>query len=340
VTDEAAIPAAGRGLKEVARYIIAVAIGFVVLLLLFGKRSELLPAWHELAHADAGWTVAAVAAQALSLLTFAGLQHRVLRLAGADIPLGPLAGLSLANDAIANTVPGEPAISSAYRYRFYRRYGATGASAAWTIFTILVAQAIGMSMLLLLGVLVAVTGGTGPRDVGVAVVGFAIVIAAVAVLVRRDVVLRLAEALTRAIARVTGGAGQGGLATRIESTFARMREIPLSAGSTIGVVTIAAGVWFGDFLCLVCSFGAIHSAVPWNGVLLAYGVAQVAGSLPVVPGGIGIIEGSLTIILVDYGSGRPSALAAVLVYRIISFWLAIAVGWISVGVIAHRHGRG
>ena len=66
--------------------------------------------------------------------------------------------LTLANDAIANTVPGEPAVSSAYRYRYYRRHGASGASAGWTIFTILIAQAIGMSLLLLLGVVVALAG--------------------------------------------------------------------------------------------------------------------------------------------------------------------------------------
>jgi putative heme transporter len=337
MTDEVAIPRASRGRKEIVRYIIGVAAGFVVLLLLFGKRSELLPAWRQLSHADFGWVIAAVSAEALSLLTFGYLQNLVLRLSGANVPLGPLAALSLANEAIANTVPGEPAISSAYRYRFYRRFGASGASAGWTIFTILVAQAMSMSLLLLLGVLVALAGSTGGEYTGLAIVGLVIVVAAVAVLARRDLILRLAEALTRAAGR---GARRGtgdtpGLAARIESTFARMREIPLSVRSTLGVVGVAAAVWLGDFLCLVCSFWAIHAAVPWDGVLLAYGVAQVAGSLPIVPGGIGIIEGSLAIILITYGASRPSALAAALIYRIISFWLSITVGWISVGMIAH-----
>ena len=89
-------------------------------------------------------------------------------------------------------------------------------------------------------------------------------------------------------------------------------------------------------LCLVCSFGAVHAAIPWYGVLLAYGVAQVVGSLPIVPGGIGIIEGSLAVILVAYGAGRVPAVSAALTFRFVSFWLAIAVGWISVGVIARR----
>jgi uncharacterized protein (TIRG00374 family) len=78
-------------------------------------------------------------------------------------------------------------------------------------------------------------------------------------------------------------------------------------------------------------------------VLLAYGVAQVVSTIPLVPGGVGIVEGSLAVILVAYGAGRVPAVAAALVYRIVSFWLAIAVGWISVGVIARqlrRRGRG
>ena len=341
MADEVAVSGTSRNRTEVVRYLIGVAVGIVVLLLLFGKRSELRPAWHQLGHASAGWVAAAIGAEALSLLTFTVLQHRVLRLSGARIGLGPLALLTLANDAISNTVPGEPAVSSAYRYRFYRRHGTSSASAGWTIFTILVAQAIGMSLILPAGVLVALSSG-GTRDAGATVAGLIIVILAVAVLVRRDLILRGASGLTRLVHRVLRRGQdpeEGGLVHRIQATLTRMREIPLSGRAAAGVAALATGVWFGDFLCLVCSFCAIRAAVPWDGILLAYGVAQVAGTLPIVPGGIGIIEGSLAIILIGYGASRPSALAAAVIYRVISFWLAIAAGWITVGIIARWHRR-
>jgi uncharacterized protein (TIRG00374 family) len=345
MADEIAIPRAGPSPKEIVRYLIGIIIGFAVLLLLFGKRGELAPDWHQLSHARLDWVAAAIGAEALSLLTYAYLQYLILKLSGASIPLGPLTAVTLANDAIANSVPGGSAVGSAYRYRFYRRSGASAASSGWTIFTVLIAQAVGMSLLLLIGVLVALGGGAGTRDIGVTIVGLVIVVAAMAVLVRRDLILRLAQALSRAAGRAAGRqrasatpgtAGTDGLAARIEATFARMREIPLSASATMWIVTVAAAVWAADFGCLVCAFGAIGAAVPWYGVLLAYGVAQVAGSLPVVPGGIGIIEGSLAIILISYGASRPSALAAAIVYRVVSFWLCLAVGWISAGVIAQR----
>jgi putative heme transporter len=333
VAEQLAAPAAGRVLKTAVRYVLGVVVGVVVLLLLVGKRGELLASWRQLRDANLGWVVLAVLAEATSLVTFAWLQHQVLRLSGARITMPALFLLTLANDAIANTVPGEPAVSSAYRYRYYRRRGATGAGAGWTIFTILVAQAIGMSLLLLVGVLVALASSTTRGGAGAALVGLVIVAGAGAVLVRRDVVIGLAGKAVRGVRRVTGHP-RGDLGGRIEATLARMREIPMSRPSTVGVVALATTVWCCDFLCLVCAFGAVRVAVPWNGVLLAYGVAQVVASFPVVPGGIGIVEGSLAVILAAYGTGRVPAVSAALGFRIVNFWLAIIIGWVSVAVIA------
>jgi hypothetical protein len=328
---------ARRGLSVAARYVFGAAVGVIVLLLLAGKRADLAAAWHQLGNVNAGWLAAAGAAEGLSLWTFAWLQRQVLLRSGARVPMPALIVLSLANNAIANTVPGEPAVSSAYRYRYYRQHGVTGAGAGWTIFTILIAQAIGMSLLLLLGVLVALAGATSAADAGATVLGLVIVVAAAAVLTRRDLVLRLAGAGVHTLRRLTGYP-RGSVGARIDSTLVRMREIPLSAGATAQIVALAAAVWFCDFLCLVCAFGAVHARVPWAGVLLAYGVAQVVASLPVVPGGLGIVEGSLAVILAGYGAGQVAAISAAVAFRIVNFWLAIGVGWACVGVLA-RIGR-
>jgi putative heme transporter len=331
-------PAARRGARAVLRYVLGLAVGALVLLLLLGKRGDLAAAVRQLGHLDAAWLAAAVVAEALSLWTFAYLQHRVLRLADTMIPMPALMVLSLANLAIANTVPGEPVVSSAYRYRYYRRRGASGAAAGWTIFTVLIMQAIGMSLLLLVGVVVALAGVTSAADAGVTVVGLAIVAAAIAVLMRRDALLRVVGALVRGVRRGTGHP-RGSLGARIDATLARMREIPLSTRSGVGLVGLGTGLWFCDFLCLVCAFGTVHARIPWYGVLLAYGAAQVVGSLPVVPGGLGIFEGSLAVILAAYGAGRVPAVSAALAFRLVNYWLTIAVGWASFGVIAYHTRR-
>jgi putative heme transporter len=333
VAGELAAPDARRPWRAVVRYLLGAAVGIVVVVLLLPKRSDLVAAWHQLGTADLRWVAAAVGAEALSLLTFAWLQQHVLRLSGATIPLPGLFALSLVNDAIANTVPGEPAVSSAYRYRYYRRRGSSGASAGWTIFTILIAQAIGMSLVLLLGVAVALAGSASAASAGVTVLGLLIVVGAGAILVRRDLVLRLAHALVRGLQQVTGYP-RGSVGDRIDTTLARMREIPLSGRSTAGIVAIATAVWCADFLCLLCGFRAVHAAIPWHGVLLAYGVAQVAGSFPLVPGGLGIVEGSLAVVLAAYGAGHVPAVSAALAFRMVNFWLATAVGWLTFALIA------
>ena len=45
-----------------------------------------------------------------------------------------------------------------------------------------------------------------------------------------------------------------------------------------------------------------------------------AANLPITPGGLGVVEGSLTIALVQFGGAEVSTVAAVLLYRILSFW--------------------
>jgi hypothetical protein len=343
--------AVARTRAQLLRYVLGLAVGVVVLALLFGRRSELAAAVRQLGSASPAWVAAAIGAESMSMLGYAWLQRRVLRLAGAAVasPLPGLFLLTLANAAINCTVPGEPAVSSGYRYRYYRRRGASPAAAGWTIFTILIAQAIGMSLVLLIGVLVALgaaasAGGkaVSPAGLGVTVLGLLIVVGAGAVLIRRDLVLRLASAVTGRLARRrhrSSGGEPVGLLARIEGTLGRMRDIPLGRGATAGVVAVATAVWLCDFGCLLCGFRAVHAAIPWHGVLLAYGASVVAGSLPIVPGGLGIVEGSLAVVLVGYGASRLPAVSAVLAFRIVNYWLAIAVGWVSVGLVALQSGR-
>jgi uncharacterized protein (TIRG00374 family) len=323
----------------IIRYTVGVALGVFILLLLVGKRGELTGALHHVDHLDYAWESGAVAAEVLSIVGYGFLQQKVLQWSGAQISLASLTLVSLANNAIAYSVPGEPAVSSAYRYRFFRRHGASGASAGWSILTILIAQAIGMSLLLLVGVLVALSGNSGVQARGTVIVGLFVVVIAGAFLIRRDLLLRFLGLVVRLFRRATGHP-RGDVMKRIESTLQRMHEIPLSSGAAVGLVIMATALWLMDFVILICCFGAVHAPIPWSGVLLAFGVSQIVTSLPLIPGGLGIVEGSLAVILVAYGAKKVPALAVVLVYRLLTFWLVIIVGWISIGVIEWRVRRG
>lgn len=321
--------------RAIVRYVVSILAGFVILALLFGKRSDLSAAWHQLRDVDPAWALAAIGAETMSLWLFGVQQFRVLRMGGSHIPLRGLFVLTVASNAIANTVPAEPAVSGAYRFRYFRQRGASGPSAGWAVFTTVVAQAIGVTVLLLLGIAIALATNAKGVTVGVAVVAILTVVGACLVLARRDLLVVLAGWLVRAFRRVTGYP-RDQVGARIEAALARMLEIPLTGPAAASVAATGTAVWAFDFLCLLCGFGAVRAAVPWDGVLLAYGVAQMVGALPIIPGGLGVVEGSLTVILVAYGARRVPAVSVVLAYRMVSFWLAIVAGWITFAVLARR----
>ena len=58
-----------------------------------------------------------------------------------------------------------------------------------------------------------------------------------------------------------------------------------------------------------------------------------------VPGGLGVVEGSLTIALVAYGGQKEATVAAVVLYRLISFWGLLGVGWAAWAVLAYQTRR-
>jgi len=82
-----------------------------------------------------------------------------------------------------------------------------------------------------------------------------------------------------------------------------------------------------DLLCLALSIRAAGVHIPWWGIILAWAAGAGGASLNLTPGGLGVVEAALTAALVALGVPGAAALTAVLLYRIISFWLAIAIGW-------------
>ena len=95
---------------------------------------------------------------------------------------------------------------------------------------------------------------------------------------------------------------------------------------TVGGLGLAN--WLTDIGVLAVSILALGGAVPWRSLLLIYGLATLIGSLGITPGGFGLVEGTLCLGLVSTGLPAALALAAVLLYRLVSFWLVMATGWL------------
>jgi uncharacterized protein (TIRG00374 family) len=113
-----------------------------------------------------------------------------------------------------------------------------------------------------------------------------------------------------------------------------MTAVRLSWTQIGRIVTWGTFNWLLDCACFAMMFQAIHAPIPWKGLLLAYGAGQLAATLPITPGGLGVVEGSITVALVAFGGAESSTAYAVLLYRIISFWFILLVGWLFIGQLA------
>ena len=86
----------------------------------------------------------------------------------------------------------------------------------------------------------------------------------------------------------------------------------------------AASLW-----CFVAAFG--HLANPIE-LFAAYGIANVAGALPLTPGGLGVVDSITPLLLVGFGVTRSVATLGVLGWRMVNFWLPIPTGAIALRV--------
>ena len=64
-------------------------------------------------------------------------------------------------------------------------------------------------------------------------------------------------------------------------------------------------------------------------IFAAWSVAKLIGSIPITPGGLGVIELGLTSLLVAFGAPKPDAVAAVLIYRFLTVVPTLVLGLIA-----------
>lgn len=121
---------------------------------------------------------------------------------------------------------------------------------------------------------------------------------------------------------------QGDPRELIEASVARIVGLRLRARGWIFVFCLATTNWVANIACLALAIMAVRSPIPWSGLILAWSVGVGAASFGITPGGLGLVEAALAGALVAAGAHTPQAVAAVLVYRLISFWLVDALGWV------------
>jgi uncharacterized protein (TIRG00374 family) len=299
---------------------------------------EVFGAFDELDEISPLWFPVMIGLQVGSYACMWGVQKLAVR---AD-RWGPVVTSHLASNAFGRVVPGGVAASGAMQYAMLVRTGVPPAAAA---------SGMTASSLLLFGTLLAlpllatpaIIGGVAvdPHLAKAALAGavlFVLMVAVGAACAASDRPLmllgRAAQAIWNRVRRhhepLTG----------LPERLLRERDIVLRVlGSNWWeALLLAAGRWVLDYLTLIAALYAVGAQPRASLVLLAFCAAQLLGTLPLTPGGLGFVEAGLTGTLALAGVGGGAAVVATLAYRLVSFWLPIPAG--AVAAIVHRRRYG
>jgi uncharacterized protein (TIRG00374 family) len=100
---------------------------------------------------------------------------------------------------------------------------------------------------------------------------------------------------------------------------------------------LSAGRLAFDYLCLLLALRATGSRPRPSLILVAYAVAGIVGMIPATPGGLGLVEASLTGLLVLAQVNSSQAVLATLTYRLASYWVPLCAGPIAYGLFRLRY---
>lgn len=296
-----------------------------------------------------GWLAVAALAELASLVMASEGHRRLLKAAGGRIRLHSVVGIAFASTAIAFSVPVAPLpFSASYSFRQYGLRGIDLALAGWALVILWMSATLALSLVLFAG---ASASGNLLVAAGGLVASLVFLIPPVALLLalRFPGVRRW---MTGWVARLVSGlqrrAGDRlrplldrwpAPAAALDALVARAGSLRVPLATYVQVFLLSLSNWLLDVVCLVVVIRATGSPVPWHGLLLAYGAGIVAGSIWPTPGGLGAVEAAMAASLVATGMPAGTALTVVVVYRLLSFWMLLAIGWIVMAVFSRRRER-
>jgi uncharacterized protein (TIRG00374 family) len=240
--------------------------------------------------------------------------------------------------AVANTLPGGSAISMGLTYAMFSSWGF---SKSRTTVSLVVAGIwnnfvkLGMPVLAL--ALLAFSGEASGSRVLAGSVGIAALVASVAIfayiLHSEDFARRAGERAARMAGPVRrllhrGPAEGWGLATM---RF-RDRIIGIVRHAWIRLTVTSLVGHFSLFLVLMVTLrdiGVSQDEVSWVQALAVFAFVRLLTAIPIMPGGLGIVELGLIGGLTTAGGDRAEVVAAVLVYRVLTYILPIAFGIVT-----------
>lgn len=300
-------------------------IYFFVLPLIPGFRKAIA----DLHTIDPYLLVVALGLQGFSLFAYSLLTKAALGDQGHRLSALRLFRIQLSTKALGNIVPGGSAASSALGYRLVTMCGVPGPDAAFALATAGIGSAVVLNFILWFGLIISIPG----RGVNAAY-GSAALVGVLLMAFAAFIIFGLMEGQGRSERIVRG------IARRLRMDEHHAAEVLAHLGSRIEglvadknllrrVVGWATANWLLDAISLWVFLRAFGGNLGLDGLIVAFGLANVFSVVPITPGGLGIVEGIYIPSLVGFGLTRNTATVGVLSYRIAQYWLPIVVGWLS-----------
>lgn len=130
--------------------------------------------------------------------------------------------------------------------------------------------------------------------------------------------------------------------TRVRALFAgvvpRMLDVlqrPQKLVTGIGGMLLLTGCFV---MCLDASIRAFGGgeAISYASIAVVFLAGNALGSAAPTPGGMGAVETTLTLGLIAAGLEKEVAISAVLLFRLMTFWLPVLPGWISFNFLTRK----
>jgi uncharacterized protein (TIRG00374 family) len=314
--------------KRIRRTLKVLIFIFVLYYLILPQIGGLRSAADELIKVNPVFLVIGVALQAsalasYSLMTRAALPHNA-------IPFNRLFRIQLSTKAVSNMVPGGSAAGSAMGYRLLTTAGVRGPDAGFALATSGLGSAVVLNVILWLALLVSIpAAGFNPLYVTAAIVGVVIMGLFAAIVIGLIKGEDVAERALRAVARKVRWLDEARTGATVNRLAKRLRELMSEPQVLRRVIVWAVVNWLLDAASLWLFLRAFGATVRPDGLLVAFGLANVLAALPITPGGLGIVEGVLIPTLVGFGTDRTSAALGVASYRLVQYWMSLPVGGIA-----------
>ena len=325
--------------NAVIRRIAAIVITGLTFYIVFPALLRVISAWPRLSSLAPAWLAAMVVTEAVSFFCSLALQRLVLRLKG----WFAIITAALSGNAVTNIMPGGDAVGASVQFQMLVTSGVDSVQAAGGLATASLLGAAGLFALPIF-VLPAILGGltvnSGLLSAALlGIVGFVLIVASGAIVLKFDRALYQVGAVVQWVLnkihrRKTASTD---LSQRLIAERDLVRK-DLGRNWRMALLLVAGRIGL-DYLCLLSALYATGARPNPPLVLLAYAATAVIALIPLTPGGLGIVEASLSGLLILAGVKPDRAVLATLTFRLASYWFPIMAGAVSYYLFRRRYGK-